>query len=95
MIVDLLKFNIKSETADEAIGIFAEQMEDNLGDEGCLLSKTFRSKTNPGEFFMLLGWENQEAIEKHLVTEHDLLFREKMDPHLEGPPEFFAWEPIA
>ena len=94
MIIDLLKFNIKDGSGAAAEELFRRQMTNNLGDEGCLLSETFRSKSNPREFFLLLGWENPEAIEKHLKTDHDLQFRQNLDPLLAGPPEFYDWEPI-
>ena len=95
MITDLLKFIIKENAVSEAAAVFDKQMKDNLKDEGCLMSQTFKSKTNPCEFYLLLCWENQDAIDKHLVTEHDLKFRENLDPLLAGPPEFFDWELIA
>ena len=94
MITDLLKFTIKEEAMAEAIELMKKQMQDNLSDEGCQLAKTFRSKTNTNEIFMLLGWENQDAISRHLEAEHDQLFRENLDPLLAGAPEFFEWEPI-
>ena len=91
MITDLLKFTIKEECVAEAIILMKKHMNDNLGDEGCLMSETFQSKTNPNELYMLLGWENQEAIDKHLKTDHDNTFRVQFDPLLAGPPEFFDW----
>lgn len=94
MITDLLKFNVKEGDADKAATLFKAQMENNLGDKGCMISKTFRSKTEPNSFYMLLAWENQAAIDAHLETEHDLKFREGLDPLLAGPPEFFEWEEI-
>ena len=95
MITDLLKFTIKEECVEDAMELMKEQMKNNLGDEGCLMSNTFRSKSKPNELYLLLGWENPEAIEKHLKTDHDLKFRENLDPMLAGPPEFFDWEKIA
>ena len=95
MIIDLIKFSIKDECVDEAIELMKKQMINNLSDEGCLISNTFRSKTNPNELYLLLGWENQDAIDKHLKTDHDSKFRENLDPLLAGPPEFFDWEKIA
>jgi len=89
MITDLLKFTIKEEFVIEAEELFRRQMENNLGDEGCLMSKTFRSKQHPGEFYLLLCWQDPEAIENHLKTEHDNRFRENLDPMLACPPEFF------
>lgn len=95
MITDLLKFTIKSDSIDAAAELMKKQMQNNLGDEGCLLAKAFRSKTNANEIFILLGWEDQAAIDKHLSTDHDRLFRENLDPLLDGPPEFYDWETIA
>ena len=94
MITDLLKFTIKEGTDTEAIQIFRKQMENNLGDDGCLISSMFRSKSKPDEFYLLLGWDSPEAIEKHLKSDHDLKFREDLDPLLAAPPEFFDWEEI-
>ena len=95
MITDLLKFTIKEEFIEDAMMLMKKQMQNNLGDEGCLLSSTFRSKTNQNELYLLLGWESPEAIEKHLKADHDLKFREALDPMLAGPPEFFDWVKIA
>ena len=94
MITDLLKFTIKEECIDAAIELMKKQMKNNLGDEGCLMSDTFRSKTNPNELYLILGWENTEAIEKHMKTEHDAKFRKELDIMLVSPPEFFDWEKI-
>ena len=94
MITDLLKFTIKEDAAGKAVPLFKAQMENNLGDAGCVMSKTFRSKNEPNCFYMLLAWENQAAIDAHLETDHDLKFREGLDPLLAGPPEFFEWEEL-
>ena len=95
MITDLMKFTIKDGCAAEAGEVMKKQMKNNLGDEGCLMSNVFQSKTNPNEFYLLLGWENQDAIDKHLKSSHDLKFREDLDPLLAGPPEFYDWEKLA
>ena len=95
MITDLLKFTVKEGAIADASELMKKQMQNNLGDEGCLMAKAFRSNTNPNEIFVLLGWENQEAIDKHLKTDHDQKFRVDLDPLLAGPPEFFDWETIA
>jgi quinol monooxygenase YgiN len=94
MITDLLKFTVKEKEIPAAAELFRKQMKNNLGDEGCLMSKIFQSKTNLCEFYLLLCWENSEAIEKHLKSEHDLKFREYLDPILAGPPEFYHWDEI-
>ena len=94
MITDLLKFTIKEGAIADASELMKKQMQNNISDEGCLMANAFRSKTNPNEIFVLLGWEDQQAIENHLKTDHDLKFRENLDPLLACPPEFYDWEPI-
>ena len=88
MIIDLLKFTIKEEYAADAVKLMEKQMKNNLGDEGCLMSNTFRSKTNSNELYLMLAWENQDSIDKHLATDHDREFREALDPMLAAPPDF-------
>jgi len=95
MITDLLKFTIREEAVEDAAKLMKSQMKNNLGDEGCLIAKAFRSNINRNEIFVLLGWEDQAAIDKHLKTDHDRKFREDLDPLLAGPPEFYDWETIA
>jgi len=94
MITDLLKFNIKEGSIDDAIDLMRRQMQKTLGDEGCLIAKAFHSRINTNEIYMLLGWESREAIDKHLKTDHDQMFRVNLDPLLSGPPEFYDWETI-
>lgn len=94
MITDLIKFKIKEGCAEEAAALIRGAMQDDLGDEGCLLAKAFLSKTEANLIYVLLGWENRESIDKHLKTDHDRLFIKNLDPLLDGPHEFVAWEPL-
>ena len=94
MITDMIKFTIKPDSIAEAAELMKGQMKANLGDEGCMLSKTFQSKSDPGDMYMLLCWENQSSIDKHLASAHDSEFRDGLDPLLAGPPEFFEWEEL-
>jgi quinol monooxygenase YgiN len=41
---------------------------------------------------MLIGWDSPEAVEKHLKSEHDLKFREKMDDKMASPIELLDWK---
>ena len=94
MISDLLKFTAKDGCVDAVIEAMKIQAEANKQDEGCLMSYVYQSNSNSKEIFMLLGWENQEAVDKHLATEHDAQFRESVDDKIDGPPEFFDWTQI-
>ena len=94
MIVDLLKFTAKDGSVDDVIDAMKIQTEANRQDEGCLMSYVFQSNSNPKDLYMLLGWENQEAVDKHLATDHDEQFRVSMDDKIDGPPEFYDWTQI-
>ena len=87
MLVDLLRFSVKDAGAAELL--MKEQAVASRDDEGCNYVHVFRSKENPAEFYMLMSWASQELVEKHMQTEHDIMFRKKLDPILAGPPEFF------
>ena len=94
MIIDLVKFTVRPDTVDGALQAMKTQTEANRGDEGFVLTHVFQSKKNPAELYMLLGWENQEAVDKHLATQHDANFRTAMDERLAGPPDFLEWTQI-
>ena len=94
MIIDLIKFTIKDESIDDAIKAMKVQAEANQADEGHVMSHVFQSNSNSKELYMLLGWENQDAVDKHLATEHDAQFRTAIDDKLAGPPDFFEWTQI-
>jgi len=94
MITDMIKFTIQDDYIPEAINLMKDQMIANLDDKGCIISKTFQSKENPADMYMLLCWEDQEAIDAHLGSAHDQIFRDGLDPILAGPPEFFEWEEL-
>ena len=94
MIIDMIKFTAKNDCIDGAVMAMTVQTEANRLEAGCMLSHVFQSKTNPAELFMLLGWESQEAVQKHLATPHDAEFRVALDDKIAGPPEFFEWTQI-
>jgi quinol monooxygenase YgiN len=92
MIIDLIKATVKNEYIDEARDAMKVQTLQTKEDEGCALSHVFQSNSDPAVFYMLIGWENPEAIEKHLNSEHDLKFREKMDDKMAAPIEMLDWK---
>jgi quinol monooxygenase YgiN len=92
VIIDLIKATVKKEHIGEAVEAMKVQTLQTREDEGCTLSHVFQSKSDPAVFYMLIGWENPGAIEKHLRSEHDLKFREKMDGIMASPVEMLDWE---
>jgi quinol monooxygenase YgiN len=92
MMIDLIKAIIKKEFIDEAAETMKIQTLQTKEDEGCVLSHVFQSNADPAVFYMLIGWENPEAVEKHLNSEHDQKFREKMDEKMAAPIEMINWK---
>ncbi len=92
MIIDLIKATVKKEYIDEARDAMKVQTLQTREDEGCVLSHVFQSNSDPAAFYMLIGWESPAAIEKHLSSEHDLKFREKMDDKMAAPIEMLDWK---
>jgi quinol monooxygenase YgiN len=92
MIIDLIKATVKKEYIDEAVEAMKIQALQTKEDEGCALSHVFQSNSDRAVFYMLIGWESPEAIEKHLSSEHDLKFREKMDDKMAAPIEMLDWK---
>jgi len=92
VIIDLIKATVKKEYIGEAVEAMKSQTLQTKEDEGCVLSHVFQLKSDPAVFYMLIGWENPEAIEKHLSSEHDLKFREKMDEKMAAPIEMLDWD---
>ncbi len=91
MIIDLIKATVKKEHINDAVEAMKIQTLETKEDEGCVLSHVFQSKSDPAAFYMLIGWDSPEAIEKHLNSAHDLAFREKMDDKMASPIEIFDW----
>lgn len=94
MLVDLLKFTIKPGNIEKVIAHMKEQTIQTRQDEGCVLANVFQSNSDENALYMLLAWENQEAVDKHLATEHDLAFRNNVDALIAGPPKFYDWTKI-
>jgi quinol monooxygenase YgiN len=94
MIIDLIKFTARDACTDDVIRAMKIQADANRADEGHVMTHVFQSKAKPNELYMLLGWENQEAVDKHLATEHDAAFRVSVDDKLAGPPDFFEWTQV-
>ncbi|MCL2401381.1 MAG: antibiotic biosynthesis monooxygenase [Oscillospiraceae bacterium] len=94
MITDLLKFTVKEAFIEEALECVKEQAIQIRDEDGCVMSKVFRSKTNPNELYMLFGWENRRDIQRLQQTEHNKKFRKNMDSKISCPAELFDWETI-
>jgi quinol monooxygenase YgiN len=94
MLVDLLQFTVKPGNAEKVIGHMKEQTVATREDEGCVLANVFQDGSDQNTLYMLLAWESQEAVDKHMATAHDLEFRNNVDDLIAGPPQFLDWKKI-
>lgn len=94
MITDLIRFTVKPDCAERAIEHMRTQTLANRDEAGCIMSHVFRGRDNPSELYMLLQWADEDAVKRHLATEHDAQFRTDMDGCIARPPEFFDWDKI-
>lgn len=95
MIVDLFKFLAKPGFAEKVSGHMKEHTLLTRDDEGCLFCHTLQSNTDENTLYLLLAWEDQEAVVKHMEMDHDLQFRNNVDDYiLVAPPEQLDWKLI-
>ena len=94
MLTDLIKFTVKKDCLNDAIVYMREQTENTRRDEGLISASVFQSDADPAVLYMLLQWENEEAVKAHLKKPYDLEFRKKMDLTLASPVEPVAWQQI-
>jgi quinol monooxygenase YgiN len=94
MVVDLFKFSVKPGFSEKVIGHMKEHTELTRDDEGCLFVHSLQSNTDENTLYMLLGWEDQESVEKHMATDHDLQFRNNVDDYIYAPPTQLDWKVI-
>lgn len=92
--IDLIKFKIKEGFEGEAIALFEEQLKHTRNEKGCLMDNVFQLKSEPTVFYLLIKWEDEESLRKHMEQPYDLEFREKMDRILAAPVEPIDWQQI-
>lgn len=94
MIVDLFKFSVKQGYSEKVAGHLKDHTVLTRDDEGCLFANALQSNTDENTLYLLLAWEDQEAVDKHMMTDHDLEFRNNVDDHIFGPPTQVDWKLI-
>lgn len=94
MIVDLFKYSVKPGFTEKVIGHLREHAVQTRAEEGCLFVNVFSSNTDEKTLYLLLAWENQEAIDKHLFNVRDQQFSNNVRNYLYGPSERIDWKMI-
>ena len=56
--------------AEEAIALYDELVKETRKENGCIAYDLFRDKKDPDILTMIEQWESDEALEKHMKSEH-------------------------
>lgn len=66
----IVKRLVKEGKADELIKIYEELIAKTRQEDGCIFYSLYRDAQNPRLFAMMEEWRDQEALDRHLQTEH-------------------------
>jgi quinol monooxygenase YgiN len=66
----IVKRLVKEGKTDELIKIYEELIAKTREEDGCILYSLCRDEKNPRLFAMMEEWRDQEALDRHLQTEH-------------------------
>lgn len=62
--------HMKPECKEEAMVLLKEMVELTRKEEGCISYQYCQDKNDPDCFAMLECWESEEALKKHMGSEH-------------------------
>ncbi len=87
MIKVVAKNYIKEEKVDEVLEIIKELIEETRKEEGCIKYELFQDVKNKGVITFIEEWENMEALQKHMESEHFKRIVPKVQSHTEKEME--------
>ncbi|MDT8716937.1 antibiotic biosynthesis monooxygenase [Clostridium sp. 19966] len=94
MIVKNVTFYIKAEYVDEFIAATIENQNNSRKEEGIAHFEFFKSEENPQKFLLYEVYTTEEAVEKHLETEHFKKWIETVEGYFEKPRDRQVYVPI-
>jgi pentatricopeptide repeat protein len=70
MIKVVAKSYVKNEKLSKALELTKEMVEKTVKEEGCIRYELFQDIKDPNVMIFIEEWENEEALNKHMVSEH-------------------------
>lgn len=70
MIKVVAKSYVKNEKLSKALELTKEMVEKTVKEEGCIRYELFQDVKDPNVMIFIEEWENEEALNKHMVSEH-------------------------
>ena len=94
MIGIVAKLPIKEGMEDDFIAAFKELKGEVAKDKGTLAYSLNKVSKEPGVFYIVERYEDQDALKLHGSTDHFKAFGAKLPPCLDGRPEITMLEEI-
>lgn len=76
------KIKCRVQDHDQVHKILLEYVNPSRKEEGCLYYDIFENKHDLGEFLIIDGWKNQEAIDHHVQQSHVIETNKILEPYL-------------
>ncbi|MGE5630585.1 MAG: putative quinol monooxygenase [Caulobacteraceae bacterium] len=70
MIKVVAKSRAKSDKLDRILELSKEMVEKTVKEEGCIRYELFQDVKDPNTLIILEEWENEEALGRHMASEH-------------------------
>lgn len=70
MIKVVAKSLAKADKLDIILELSAELVEKTVKEEGCIKYELFQDMKNPNVMIFIEEWESEEALSKHMASEH-------------------------
>ena len=95
MLIVTAKVKLKPGKSREFVEAYRWMKPQVMQDPGALVYDLHRSTEDPDEFLFYEQYENEEAFEYHLSTEHFRQLAAKIDPLMVVPGEIGKWVEVA
>ena len=84
MLKVIAKMNIAPEEEDAAVELAKELVAATLREEGCISYNFCKELDADDSFAMIETWESQEALDKHMQSEHFTRLLPQLQQHCYG-----------
>ncbi len=91
MLIITAKVKLRSGTSEEFLEAYRWMHPQVMRDPGALLYSLQRSTEDPDEFLFYEQYEDQEAVDYHLSTDHFRALSQRIDPLMAAPAEIGTW----
>lgn len=87
MVKVVAKSHAKADNLDRILELSKEMVEETVKEEGCIKYELFQDVKDPNVLIIIEEWENEEALNKHMASEHFKRLIPQMNEMREKPSE--------